>query len=214
MKIWFKKWKHLLGILSIPLQGLIYMGIASNIGPDIISDYFWVDTQIPFVKWFIFPYISWMPVLYLSFLYLGIKHRSLYWRTLLIYNISVMACNVIFWFFPTHVPRPDVDGTDLASMLVNFIYQSDAPFNCFPSIHCLTSYLLFITLKRDLVTKLSVRVFMYTLLWLIIISTVFTKQHALIDVFGGIFFAEVTYQLVYYIPSLYRRREKQVTTSL
>jgi len=214
MIIWINKWKHLLGILSIPIQGLIYMGIASNIGPNIIFNYYWIDTQIPFVKWFIFPYISWMPVLYLSFLYLAIKHRSLYWRTLLIYNISVMACNVIFWLFPTYVPRPDVVGTDLASMLVNFIYQSDAPLNCFPSIHCLTSYLLFITLKRGLVTKRSVKVFMYTLLWLIIISTVFTKQHALIDVFGGILFAELTYQLVHYISSINHRRENQVTTSL
>ncbi|OME74099.1 hypothetical protein BK120_32000 [Paenibacillus sp. FSL A5-0031] len=214
MKMWIEKWKHLLGILSIPLQGFIYMGIASNIGPDIILDYFWIDTLIPFVKWFIFPYISWMPVLYLSFLYLAVKHRRIYWRTLLIYNISVMACNVVFWFFATLVPRPDVDGADLASRLVNFIYESDAPFNCFPSVHCLTSYLLFITLKRELIVKLSVRVFMYILLWLIIISTVFTKQHALIDVFGGILFAEVTYQVVHYISSRNQRRDKQATTSM
>ncbi|HIW34308.1 MAG TPA: phosphatase PAP2 family protein [Candidatus Paenibacillus intestinavium] len=214
MKMWFNKWKHLLGILSIPFQGLIYMGIASNVGPDIIFNYSWIDTQIPFVKWFIFPYISWMPVLYLSFIYLAFKNRSLYWRTLLIYNVSVMTCNVVFWFFPTYVPRPDVVSTDLASTLVNFIYQSDAPLNCFPSVHCLTSYLLFITLKRDLVVRRSVRFFMYTLLWLIIISTVFTKQHALIDVFGGILFAEVTYRIVQLTSSLSQQREKQVTTSL
>ncbi len=214
MKLWLNKWVHLLGILSIPIQGFIYMGIARTVGSDVFLDYFWIDTKIPFNKWFIFPYISWMPVLYLSFLYLALKNRNIYWRTLLIYNVSVMACNVVFFFFPTYVPRPDLLGTDVASRLVHFIYQSDAPYNCFPSVHCLTSYLLFITFKRDLTLKLPIRIFMYTLLWLIIASTVFTKQHALIDVFGGILFAEATYQLVRYVSSRNQRRDKQLTTSV
>lgn len=214
MKMWIKKWGHILGVLSIPLQGMIYVWIAHHVGPRIHLDYAWVDTQIPFVKWFIFPYISWMPALYLSFIFMAIVNRTVYWRTLLIYNISVMACNICFWFFATHVPRPDVEGADLASVLVNYIYQSDAPFNCFPSVHCLTSYLLFITFRRDLIIKTSMRIFLYTLMWLIIISTVFTKQHALLDVFGGILFAEVTYRLVHYVSSYNRKREKQAATSL
>ncbi|NIK78275.1 membrane-associated phospholipid phosphatase [Paenibacillus castaneae] len=214
MNVFLKKWIHVLGILSIPIQGLIYVWIGKSIGPDVFHNYYWLDTQIPFIRWFIFPYISWMPLLYISFLYLAIVNRRVYFRTLIMYNSAVMACNLCFWFFATYVPRPIVESTDIAGYLVNFIYQSDAPYNCFPSIHCLTSYLLLMILKRDVVLPSYLRIFFKILLWLIIASTVFIKQHSILDVFGGILIAEIAYRAVHYVSAQYIKREKQVTESI
>ena len=209
----FKRWGHILGILTIPLQGLIYLLIAQSTESNAFFNYYWIDTKIPFLSWFAYPYVVWMPVLYIGFLYFAVKDRSLYWRTLAIYNISVMACNLIFWLFPTYVPRPELAGSDLASLLVLFVYQNDAPLNCFPSIHCLTSYLLFITINRhQLLGKIS-RIGWSTLLWLIIASTVFIKQHSIIDIAGGIIVAEATYQLIHYYAAKSRNYNKSTSTA-
>ncbi|MEK4075612.1 phosphatase PAP2 family protein [Paenibacillus sp. FSL M7-0656] len=197
MKAFFQRWGHLLAILCIPLQGSIYVFLGSNTGSDVFYNYAWIDTQIPFLKEFIYPYISWMPILYLGFLYLGLTNKSLFWRTLITYNVGVMAANVCFAVFPTHVPRPEIGGTDLSSVLVQFIYTNDAPFNCFPSVHVLTSYLLFIVINRHLNFRPLARISWSVWLWLIIASTVFVKQHSLLDIAGGILFAEAAYWTVH-----------------
>ncbi|WP_318152666.1 phosphatase PAP2 family protein [Paenibacillus terricola] len=203
------RWKHMIGILTIPVQGMLYVWISERFGANSRLDYTWIDTKIPFVEWFIFPYMSWMPVLYASFIYLAIRMREIYWRTLIIYNIAVMAGNICFWLFPTYVPRPDIPNNDRIHDLVNFMYQADAPYNCFPSIHCLTSYLLFITLQRQMNVKAPLRTMWSVLLWLIIASTVFVKQHSLLDVLGGIAFAEIVYRLVYYAYSRNYNQDKE-----
>ncbi|HER2209525.1 TPA: phosphatase PAP2 family protein, partial [Streptococcus pyogenes] len=130
--------------------GSIYVLLGSNTGSDVFYNYAWIDTQIPFIKEFIYPYVSWMPILYLGFLYLGLTNKSLFWRMIITYNVGVIAANIVFAVFPTYVPRPEAIGTGLSSTLVQFIYTNDAPYNCFPSIHCLTSYLLFIIINRHL----------------------------------------------------------------
>ncbi|WP_258166273.1 phosphatase PAP2 family protein [Paenibacillus sp. PCH8] len=77
------------------------------------------------------------------------------------------------------------------------MYTNDAPYNCFPSVHCLTSYLLFIIINRHLNFKPLARISWSVWLWLIIASTVFVKQHSLLDVAGGIIFAEAAYWAVH-----------------
>lgn len=213
MGLFFKRWGHALGIISIPIQGLIYLWIGQNVGDQVFYNYYWIDTKIPFLTWFAVPYVVWMPVLYLGFLYIAIVNRSLYWRTLITYNVSVMICNLIFWFFPTYVPRPAVEGADLASWLVRLIYQNDAPLNCFPSVHCLTSYLLFITLIRHLNFKAISRIAWSTLLWLIIASTVFIKQHSIIDAAGGIIVAEAVYRFVHYYAAKHTHRPNKASAT-
>jgi membrane-associated phospholipid phosphatase len=203
----------MIGILTIPLQGMLYVWISGRFGANSMTDYSWLDTKIPFIKWFVLPYMSWMPVLYASFIYLAIKNREIYWRTLIIYNIAVMAGNICFCLFPTYVPRPAIHHNDMIDGLVIFLYKADAPYNCFPSIHCLTSYLLFITLHRQINVKVPLRIIWSVLLWLIIASTVLIKQHSLLDVVGGIVFAEVVYRLVYYAYGRNYSQEKNAALS-
>ncbi len=189
---------HLLAVLSIAGQGLIYVLIGqlfSQKGVDINS---WIDQRIPYLSWFVIPYAIWMPLLYLSFIYLGITNKSLYWRTIITYNAAVMVANIIFIFYPTHMPRPEISGNDIFTSLVQFIYNNDEPVNCFPSIHCLTSYLVIITLNRHKLLSAGLRLTLVIIFWSIIASTVFIKQHALIDVIGGIALAEITYRIVNY----------------
>lgn len=199
MTQWIKKHIHLLAVLSIAGQGLIYTLIAQLSGHKAIPVNYWFDDRIPYLSWFVIPYAIWMPLLYIAFIYLGVTNRSLYIKSILTYNIAVLISNLVFILYPTHMPRPDIAGTDIFNTLVQFIYSNDQPVNCLPSIHCLTSYLLLITMNRHKLLSPVLRTVFSIVFWSIIASTVFIKQHGLIDVIGGIVLAEITYQVVYYM---------------
>ena len=198
MHLLIQKQRHLLAVLSIPVQGLIYFLISSLISQNSVPINSSIDDRIPFMPGFVISYVSWMFVLYLAFIYMGLTNRSLYWRTMIAYNAAVTVSNIIFILFPTYMPRPEITGDDIFHKLVLFIYNNDQPVNCFPSIHCLTTYLLFITMIRHQLFSFGPRVMISVFLWSIIASTVFIKQHALVDVIGGIALAEIAYRVVYY----------------
>jgi membrane-associated phospholipid phosphatase len=209
-----KKYAHLLAVLTIALQGLIYLLISSLVSRSGIPIAGAVDDRIPYVSWFVISYMAWMLVLYLSFIYLGLTNRSLYWRTILAYNAAVTVSNLIFIAFPTTMPRPDIQGNDIFDRLVLFIYNHDHPVNCFPSIHCLTTYLLFITMIRHKLFSFGRRVLISVFLWSIIASTVFIKQHALVDMIGGIALAEITYRAVHRLMDKRQKAQPPVGTGM
>lgn len=211
MRLFTKKHRHLFASLSIAGQGIIYLIIGTYFSKNAVPIDSWIDDRIPYVAWLVIFYVSWMPLLYIAFIYLGLTNQALYWRTLIVYNVAVTFSNCIFIVFPTYMPRPEINNNDdLFTVLVQFIYSNDNPVNCFPSIHCLTTYLLFITMCRHKCFSIYVRIFLSIYFWSIIASTVFIKQHALIDVAGGIILAEITYQAVYYI---FNKQQKLVLSS-
>jgi len=200
-----KEYRHLLAVLTIALQGLIYLQITPLATQDSVQVNTSLDDLIPYLSWFVIFYVAWMPLLYIAFIYLGMTNRSLYWRTIIAYNAAVTVSNLIFILFPTSMPRPEISGNDIFNMLVLFIYNHDQPVNCFPSIHCLTTYLLFISMIRHQLFSVGMRVLFSVFFWSIIASTVFIKQHALVDVIGGILLAEMAYRVVYYILDKQRK---------
>jgi PAP2 superfamily. len=200
-----KEYRHLLAVLTIALQGLIYLQITPLATQDSVQVNTSLDDLIPYLSWFVIFYVAWMPLLYIAFIYLGMTNRSLYWRTIIAYNAAVTVSNLIFILFPTSMPRPEISGNDIFNMLVLFIYNHDQPVNCFPSIHCLTTYLLFISMIRHQLFSVGMRVLFSVFFWSIIASTVFIKQHALVDVIGGILLAEMAYRVVEYVLDKQRK---------
>lgn len=184
----------LLMLLAIPTLGLIYVLI--NQEPQTIwMLYTDLDDLIPFMKIFIIPYAIWMPFLYLTLIFIFFKDRPMYYRTLLAYVISVLICYLIYSIFQTTVPRAELAGNDILTRLVQFVYTNDAPFNCFPSIHCLSSYLLFRAASQSKVIGRGTAIGIGIISWSIIFSTVFVKQHVVMDVFAGIMLGHFIFTL-------------------
>ncbi|WFR64657.1 phosphatase PAP2 family protein [Paenibacillus amylolyticus] len=77
--------------------------------------------------------------------------------------------------------------------MVDYIYRNDQPYNCFPSIHVLTSYLI---LRGTRLFGRAIWAMTSTFSILIIVSTVLVKQHVIVDIAGGILVGELSYQLV------------------
>lgn len=109
--------------------------------------------------------------------------------------LSKIICFIFFLALPTTLTRP-VPGTETAiDTLVTFVYQVDSADNLFPSIHCIVSWLCWIGVRNraDLPSWLKNSALVLAIL--ICISTLTTKQHVIIDVFGGILLAELCYFL-------------------
>jgi len=175
-----------------------------------------LDDQIPFVRWFIFPYFYWYLYSYGTIVLLMALQGAgrNYRRFVLSMTVTLVVAIVIFLTFPTHVPRPLVEGNDLAARMVRMIYGIDPPYSCLPSIHVAFSVLTFleldILLRRGLSSSLLLRTALRaanaTSALLICMATMFVKQHFSPDVISGIGIAVAARLLV---MAMMRRSENR-----
>lgn len=182
----------LLLLLIIPLLSLVYV-LLNQLPLRVNNLYTDLDHAIPFVKGFILAYMVWMPFLYLTLVYFFFHDRSAYYQTLIAYTGSVLICYAIYLIFQTTVPRPELVGTDWLSRFVQFVYTNDAPYNCFPSIHCLSSYLLLRAAAKSRSIPRKAKLLIGIIAWLVIISTLFVKQHVVLDAAAGIMLGHAAY---------------------
>lgn len=145
-----------------------------------------LDAKITLIPSFVIPYLLLLP--YLLFTYLAFLNNlltHLFATSMLIANISA----TIFWFvFPNGVKRDVAHDYGILEKIINVIYWLDGDTNGFPSGHVfhsiICSYFLSLLLPN------------LVLLWCILgffisISTIFTKQHYVLDIVGGVIFAVV-----------------------
>lgn len=192
-------------MLAFPILGLIYAAVNKPDGV-IFSLVTPLDRAMPFIKGFAIPYSVWIFYIYACLIYFYIKDRNVYYLTLGTYVVSALISYAIYSVFQTTVPRPVVTGDDPLSSLVKFIYSRDQPYNCFPSIHVFSSYLMIKSLIKSGFGNWINRLVIYMFSTLIILSTMFVKQHVILDVVGGIMLAEVVFQVL-------RRLQRVVLTN-
>jgi len=106
---------------------------------------------------------------------------------------------VIFYFFPTTVPRPTLTGTDIFTKMTRIIYGNDNPYNCFPSIHVINTLLVQMYITTNKKIKVGLKVICNVIGILIILSTMFIKQHVFLDAVSAAVIAYMLYLLMNYI---------------
>ncbi|TCP68338.1 phosphatase PAP2 family protein [Baia soyae] len=178
----------LASILSIPLLGLIYQYL-NHPQEKVYSLVTSFDQQTPLLKIFVIPYMFWYAFVFITLLYLMFKNRKVYYETLLQYNLGLLICYSIYIIYQTHVPRPVVERNDFLSQMLQWIYQSDAPYNCFPSIHVLTTYVVMRAVLKTDVSRMM-KSLIAVMAVLIIASTVFIRQHVILDIVGAVLVVE------------------------
>jgi len=111
-------------------------------------------------------------------------------------SISLLICMI----YPNGLNlRPETLPNNLCGKLVGMIYASDTPTNVFPSIHVYNSLAVHIAIHRcqALQKHRWVSVSSLILCILICMSTVFLKQHSVIDVLGGTILMIILYIFIY-----------------
>lgn len=178
--------------LSVPIISIIYALLNKDRGWINIVETS-VDKHIPFTKYFIIPYVSWY--LYVGFflMLLCVVNEKSYRGLLINLLIGMIISYIIFYVFPTTVPRPIINSKDIFSRLVLIIYNRDNPYNCFPSIHVINAALTAIYVNRESKLNRVIKGISTTVSILIILSTMFIKQHYFLDAVAGILIAYTLY---------------------
>lgn len=185
-------WLSLLWLFIVPILNIFY-GILNRAGDHVFNLEMSFEHVIPIVPVFIIPYLLWYPFITGILVALAFKSRRAYIRTLVALCGGLIVSYLFFALFQTAIQRPIVHTEPgWLYRLIEFVYHTDQPYNCFPSIHVLTSYLML----------RSGRIFSKTIGWLIaamsiliMISTVLVKQHVVVDIAGGILVGELCFRL-------------------
>lgn len=111
-------------------------------------------------------------------------------RTFHAYLAVWISAYAVFVAFPTLAPRPaeTIAGDGFAVWGLNFLYEADPPYNCFPSLHVAHSFVSALASYR---VHRGVGIAALAGAVLVGISTLFTKQHYVLDVGAGILLASV-----------------------
>ena len=182
-------------LLLIPLAGIIYCFLNKNNG-QVHNLMTALDRSIPFSSYFIVPYIAWYVLIFVVLIFFLRKDERLYYACVSSIILSLLISYGVYYFYQTTVPRPVVIGHDVFSNLTRILYKVDNPYNTFPSIHVMTSYIIFLAsnkIKEYSSYKLTMAIKGSVVL--VIVSTLFLKQHTLLDVVGGLLLGGTLFSL-------------------
>ncbi len=151
----------------------------------------WIDSLIPFVPIFVVAYALYFPVALLPFV--------IYWKDYRAYRVMAFSIAaalaiaiLVYLVIQTSVIRAQPDPTrNIFNWGVWQVYQLDAPLNAFPSLHVAIPTLatLFVFAK-----KRRLGIYLAPITITIILSTVFIKQHSVLDIIGGLALAIVVFK--------------------
>ena len=115
--------------------------------------------------------------------------RRTVWAYLTVWSVAYVG----FLLYPTVAPRPGtVTGDDFAAWGLRFLYDADPPYNCFPSLHVAHSFISALACSRVHRTLGFIATASASL---VALSTLFTKQHYVVDLIGGIVLALAAYSV-------------------
>jgi membrane-associated phospholipid phosphatase len=122
-----------------------------------------------------------------------VHQQELLRRTILAYLAMWLFSYACFLSFPTIGPRPsEVTGNGFFAWVLRVIYSSDVRYNCLPSLHVAQCFLAALACHR-----VHRGVGAVALAWALAvgISTLYTKQHYVLDVIAGMALAFVAFRL-------------------
>ena len=203
MKI-LKKYGHFLIVipyLIFYLLAFFYMENRPEIEIHIIHAR--IDDFIPFCEYFIIPYFLWFPYVGAAVLYFGLvnRNRQEYYRLIATPGIGMTLFLLVSFFYPNgHELRPYYfEHENIFVDMVRFLYQIDTPTNVLPSIHVFNSVAVAIAVAECESLRENTRVVRASnvLAILIICSTVFLKQHTVLDVVTALILNLACFWLIY-----------------
>lgn len=171
----------------------------------------WLDDKIPFLEIFVLPYIFWFGFVLFCVLFPVVKYeREDYWRFVIFICTGMTVFLVISTLFPTiqHLRPAEMPRDNIFTDMVSFFYTHDTPTNVFPSMHAYNAIGAAISLCYSRRVSKGGRIFGMVSATLITLSTVFIKQHSVIDVTAAIGLSIVIYYIIYrtdFVMNILRR---------
>lgn len=206
MKEFFKKWWH--GLLAlytfIYMPCFIYLEKTVTEYSDFHAIHCRLDDLIPFNEYFIIPYYSWFLFMAIGIVYFFFRSQGECVRMGAALIIGMSVAVAVFFLYPSGLVgfRPEeFPRENICTELVRFLHKADTPTNVLPSLHVYNTLVIiaavfhsktFGTHKKAICISASVWGF------LICISTVFLKQHSVVDVAAAVLLFALVYPLTYH----------------
>lgn len=148
-----------------------------------------LDDMIPFCEWFLIPYALWFLILFGAPVYFLLTDRRDFLKLCFIMFNGMTFCFLVYLIAPNGLNlRTEVTGDNLLCDIARLLYTVDTPTNVCPSIHVASSVAVDLVVQRSrrLKKRYGFRAASFLLMGSITLSTMFLKQHSVIDVVCGI----------------------------
>ena len=176
------------------ITSLLYM-FAQPDGTSVHMVWVPLDDRIPFLPAFVLPYVIWYVYVPLPMLYFLFTDRKALLRQTAELFAGVAICIIVFLLYPTGIDfRPAADPKNgFFEFILWLIYKNDKPLNCCPSLHCYEAVIAHLAAfgNSDILRNKAkaAKVGSMFVCILICLSTVFIKQHSIVDSVIGVLLA-------------------------
>ena len=200
-KAFIKKYSH----AWVFLYAFIYLPWFNYLEEHIQKHFFVIhsplDNFIPFIEYFILPYYFWFVFMAICIFYFFFTDKAGFYKITSFLIIGMTAFLIICTVFPNGLNlRPTTFARDNFCIdLVKRLYRLDTPTNVLPSIHVFNTVGILIAASHSEKLKAHKGIMwsVYITGILIILSTVFLKQHSVTDVIAAFAMACIIYPFVY-----------------
>jgi membrane-associated phospholipid phosphatase len=187
-----KRSKALVVSAGLSILFLIVYGSCNRISSrraNVGTFYFEWEREIPFVSFFILPYMS-IDLFFIVAPFLCRTDRELSVLAKRI-AVAIIVAGICFLLLPLRFafPRPHTDGW--LGALFDWFRGMDAPYNLLPSLHAALMLILLDVYFRH--TRGFIRVAIMMWFVLIALSPLLTYQHHVIDIVGGFVLAALSF---------------------
>lgn len=218
MKQLLKKYNHAIAILYLPFYLLcfFYLEQRNTTNYHIVESS--LDQYIPFCEWFVIPYFLWFAYIAVTIGYFFFTNKQDFVRLCLFLFTGMTICLAIYYIWPNGQNlRPNLAELGRDNIFIRILaglYHTDTHTNVCPSIHTYNSIGACIAIfkSKDLTHRTWIRWGALVLSVSICLSTVFLKQHSVLDVFWALVLSIPMYLLAY-LPKFKRIPQRLHETS-
>ncbi len=169
-----------------------------------------LDDMIPFNEFFIIPYLFWFPYVAIPLVYFFLTDKETFLKSCKFLFTGMTLFLIISTIYPNGAYlRPIVFKRDnIFTELVKILYKMDTPTNLFPSIHVYNALgtHLSICYSNKFMGSRAFKTGSLIIAILIVLSTMFIKQHSVFDVITAVVMVCI-FWIMFYVKdfSLIRR---------
>jgi membrane-associated phospholipid phosphatase len=148
------------------------------------------EKNIPFIPFFIVFYVLTYALVVIP--YFVLRDIQEYRRAVLAYLFVIFISSIVYIIYPVKTIRPEIIGSGVFLNIVGWVYSIAKPYNLFPSLHIsLSTISTLVCLKHNK----AVGYVLVILLFFVSLSTLFVKQHYLVDIIFGVVLGFLSYYL-------------------
>ena len=179
-------------MLVVPVLYFLFYMICFVLLEEYVRPRYWIasdlDAYIPFCSAFLIPYLAWFLLVpgMCWYFYKRDPEQYLYLCRMIVVGLTI--CLTIYAILPNgQLLRRPIVGDDILSRLVILLRKTDTPTNVCPSIHVFMTVTIALAGARSQALNGQIRrqAALMVLSVLICLSTVFLKQHSVVDVACG-----------------------------